>query len=730
VTGRENQSITANGSTLYEDLAPGEYTVSLSGVAANCVVADGRTRLVTVIAGPTTRVSFVVSCEALAGGLQVTSVTTGEDPDPDGYTVTIDGTISQSIGPAGTITFASLSAGTHSVELTGVADNCAVAGSNPRDVSIAAGGSAQTTFSIECTSLLGSLTVTAVTTGEDPDPDGYTATLDNSTSQALAPSGNTTFASIQAGTHTVELSGVASNCRVNGDNPQTASVPEGGTASVTFSVLCDLTTGSIEVTVEESGTDLDPDGYEVLLDGAISKQVASRDTAVYTGVNPGDHSLQLSGLADNCTVVGSNPTTITVTAGQVSRHRFAIECTSPVGTLRVGASTTGSSLDPDGYVASIDGGQRTTRIDVDGETGFGNLTAGEHEVELLDVAENCQVFGDNPRTETVVGGQSVTVTFAVECGATVGTIRVRANTTGQDIDPNGYVAEIDGGVRTTRIDANGETGFGNLLPGEHSVGITDVASNCAVLGQNPRSVTLNAGDNTLVTFGVECVQLGPCVEPPPGLVSWWAADGDASDIAGTNGGTTLGEVEYETGFVATGTGEAFSFPGINGDAEVRVSSNPDLNPSTTNGFTVEAWVRSNSSDYNGGVVSKGAVSDEEFVLDQHWGQWRAFMRNAGGGLVLVSAPMTAGVFTHPAMTWNGVQLSLYVNGVLSDQAAVGTINTTGDYLRIGLRNESGTEDFQFEFDGLIDDVSYYSRALSPTEIADIVEAGDAGKCRG
>src|SRR5256886_5124812 len=71
------------------------------------------------------------------------------------------------------------------------------------------------------------------------------------------------------------LSGVAGNCTVGGANPRTVAVPSGGTISTTFSVSCAPTgggTGSLTVTTSTTGSDLDPDGYTVTLDGAATSQ--------------------------------------------------------------------------------------------------------------------------------------------------------------------------------------------------------------------------------------------------------------------------------------------------------------------------------------------------------------------------------------------------------------------------------------------------------------------------
>jgi hypothetical protein len=85
------------------------------------------------------------------GSLTATTSTSGSGLDPDGYTVTVDGGASQAIGINGSVTFDNLTAGSHSVEITGVAANCSVSGPNPRTVSVPAGGTANTAFSVTCT---------------------------------------------------------------------------------------------------------------------------------------------------------------------------------------------------------------------------------------------------------------------------------------------------------------------------------------------------------------------------------------------------------------------------------------------------------------------------------------------------------------------------------------------------------------------------------------------------
>ena len=87
--------------------------------------------------------------------LEVTTITTGSNIDSDGYYLSIQREgAGWAWGIAANTTwefgFGGGGGGVHTVSLTGVAANCAVAGDNPRTVEIAVGGKASTTFEISC----------------------------------------------------------------------------------------------------------------------------------------------------------------------------------------------------------------------------------------------------------------------------------------------------------------------------------------------------------------------------------------------------------------------------------------------------------------------------------------------------------------------------------------------------------------------------------------------------
>jgi Tol biopolymer transport system component len=182
--------------------------------------------------------------EPSVGTLEVTTSTTGPEPDPDGYTIQVDAGQVLSIGPPGTVRTRNV-VGDHTVKLDGVAANCAVASENPRRVTIPAGGTVSVNFSVTCSATTGnpatgSLRVSSSTTGPTPDPDGYLVTVDGSVRGLLGTNGERRVGELALGEHLVGLSRVADNCLVEGNNPRSVTVAAGASATLVFSVICTL----------------------------------------------------------------------------------------------------------------------------------------------------------------------------------------------------------------------------------------------------------------------------------------------------------------------------------------------------------------------------------------------------------------------------------------------------------------------------------------------------------
>ena len=325
--GGAAQPLGPNASLTLADLPAGSHTLSLSGLAPNCVVSTPNPLTATVPAGGTARVAFEVACSA-PGVLEVATTTSGQDVDPDGYAVSVDGGTGLALPLDGQVTIADLLAGNHSVRLSGLAANCVVAGPNPLTVAITAGGTQAVRFEVACPAWP-TLQVATVTTGGDPDADGYQLQVDGDGPQPLGSNATVTL-KLAPGGHTLTLIGVASNCVVVGANPRPVALASREAAEITFDVSCTaLPRGQILITTQTQGVPpsyTDPNGYTVSLDGGPTRHIGTDSSVVFTDVTPGIHSVTLGNLAPGCGFLLVNPKAVSVTSGVTASVKFDVFC--------------------------------------------------------------------------------------------------------------------------------------------------------------------------------------------------------------------------------------------------------------------------------------------------------------------------------------------------------------------------------------------------------------------
>jgi hypothetical protein len=175
-------------------------------------------------------------------------------------------------------------------------------------------------------------------------------------------------------------------------------------------------TGAVKIEVFTDGSAADPDGYTVSIDHQDGVGVAVSDTIVREGLEPGSHTVALTGIAENCTAAGDNPLTTRVTADDTTSVGFRLSCASDpmLGVLLATVSTSGSPLDADGYNLAIDP-LPASPTGLNDTVVVADLSAGEHPVRLQGVADHCSVAGENPRTISVPPGDTARTNFEVTC---------------------------------------------------------------------------------------------------------------------------------------------------------------------------------------------------------------------------------------------------------------------------------------------------------------------------
>ncbi|SPE51544.1 hypothetical protein SBV1_1380001 [Verrucomicrobia bacterium] len=227
-----------------------------------------------------------------------------------------------------------------------------------------------------------------------------------------------------------------------------------------------------------------------------------------------------------------------------------------------------------------------------------------------------------------------------------------------------------------------------------------------------------------------------CVSLSNGLAAWWKGNGDGSDSAGSNSIPSLSGIGFGPGEV----GLAFAFDGA--AHNVIVPDSPALDFGSNQDFSIEVWVQpalANAGNSFMTIVDKrlvgGVLHDLGYALSLGNGQVQFRMSDSLFGISSAFGPagpdLRDGSFHHLAVrvirnsTAGG---NLYVDGqaVLTfDPTAQSASLLSTQPLRIG--NPSG-QTFNGFFQGAIDELSLYRRALSSAEVLAIYNAGHFGKC--
>ena len=192
-----------------------------------------------------------------------------------------------------------------------------------------------------------------------------------------------------------------------------------------------------------------------------------------------------------------------------------------------------------------------------------------------------------------------------------------------------------------------------------------------------------------------------------GLVGWWSFDEGsgtiAHDLSGNrNNGTFVGGPVWVNGK----KGKALDFDGI--DDYVTTT----INRSSYAAITVSAWYKfegSISDTYNALISSQGG----DFFVGKNTGNSNIGVQEGGyNGSIAAGTNAWDGNWHQITYTFSGGTGTVYLDGrnVGSGAFAGGT-----GLIWIGQENEVGG----YDFNGKIDDVRVYSRALSPTEVSSL-----------
>ena len=321
----------------------------------------------------------------------------------------------------------------------------------------------------------------------------------------------------------------------------------------------------------------------------------------------------------------------------------------------------------------------------------------------IDANARIAVTSPPPTANTAPVAQGDKVATSVNTSMVVAAGALLAN----DSDPDGDALTV------SSVDSSSAAG-GTIAPS--GAGSWTYAPPSAFVGNDSFGYTIDDGRGGTAN-GTVVVSV---TAPVSGLVGAWSFNEAAGTTAADRSGNGRVGTIRQAAWTPNGKyGAALSFDGINDWVTVADHASLDL----TTGMTLEAWVRPGAMSGWETVLMKERTAGYVYGLYAHDGA------PLNGGAAVPSGNVTAGgavrtlrgttelavgTWTHIATTYDGTTQRLFVNGQeVASRPQTGPIAVSGGVLRIG-GNNSWTDEF---FQGEIDEVRVYNRALSQPEIA-------------
>jgi hypothetical protein len=302
--------------------------------------------------------------------------------------------------------------------------------------------------------------------------------------------------------------------------------------------------------------------------------------------------------------------------------------------------------------------------------------------------------------------------------------QVTADTTGPSVaitsPTDGSTVSGQVTVAASASDASGVAGVQFTLDGS-PLGSEDTGAPYSItwdtLAASPGTHVLRAvardGEGNVSTSSPVGVTVDNALPPQPsGLVAAYSFDeGDGGTVGDRTGKGHAGTITGATWSPAGKHGGALSFDGVNDWVTVADANDLDL----VSGLTLEAWVRPTELGNRWRTVIFKEGSPLAYALYAHERRAGPIAEVLASGAVRSArrtTPLPLNVWSHLAATYDGTTLRLYVDGTLVAPVPVtGSLPATSGALRLG-----GNDVWNEWFQGLMDDVRIYDRALSEAEI--------------
>jgi len=343
----------------------------------------------------------------------------------------------------------------------------------------------------------------------------------------------------------------------------------------------------------------------------------------------------------------------------------------------------------------------------------------------------------------VIAGETTTVNITLNLARTPATNVTRS----PPPDANGwnnatpvvvtfFRSDNSSGINYTNYSKISETGpwttvdvtsaFG--IDAENVSDITEDTFNVTVTDEGVTNIWYYSVDNNATNETVKNVTVKIDTKPRTDLVGEWHFDEGsgvtAEDTSGNNNDGILTNMDPATDWVNGKLGKALSFDGADSYVDCGNNANLDI----TDKISILLWLKPNVVGEGG--PNAGPVCKAEVGVDWSWqlrynapggGNYMGFQFNGdpeGSTWVSVKQNLSPGEWYHIAGTFDGTTLKCYLNGIDKDTTQISAIKSGNSTLFIG---QDGWGNI---FNGVVDEVKIYNKALSSAEIqADYEAAG-------
>jgi hypothetical protein len=231
----------------------------------------------------------------------------------------------------------------------------------------------------------------------------------------------------------------------------------------------------------------------------------------------------------------------------------------------------------------------------------------------------------------------------------------------------------------------------------------------------------------IAIFGLATITLAqvPSYVSANGLVGWWPFNGNANDESGNNNNGTVNGATLTADRFGNAN-KAYSFDGMNNRIEVAHNSNLNLSS-----VSISCWINPSAllttTGYGPTILSKreasgwGASCQMNIGNHAFWADWTITSNSGIYHTDNTNLLININTLAHVVYTHDASLVRLYLNGTLVEEInSPGLLSFNTLPLWFGARPlAGGNSSF---FNGVIDDIGIWNRALTACEISDLFSA--------